>query len=190
MSRVRPCDRRTCECGFALLGCLLLLGIVSILGVTVMASAVGELRLASNVVHRDRAFQAAEFAIGQALASPDLDTTPTPQAPRRMPASPDATLPIAAGNGDSYRYLLYFVEATPLAGESTASVMAYHFVAETSGFSARGATDTHVQGFYVVRPAGWTGDVPEPSCDASMPGCDAAPHIGPVRTYWRQAEAE
>ena len=56
---------------------ILLLLTLTILAVSGLATAVLELRMAGNTQYQERAFQAAEYAIEQALASPDLGTTYT-----------------------------------------------------------------------------------------------------------------
>jgi len=90
---------------------------------------------------------------------------------------------------DAYTYRLYYDASTdPPAGTGThAGLKAYHFVVEATGTSARGATDTHVQGFYVLGPEVTPGVLTPPAC---APGCSDPGAYGPRRTFWLQKGAE
>jgi hypothetical protein len=148
--------------------------------------------MVANVQFRERAFQAAEFAIEQAIASPDLNTSLTIDAPKLVPTTSGATLAVPGSAGDSYAYRLYFDPApdgtpTTLAG---AGLHAYHFVVEAEGRSARDARDVHVQGFYVVRAPGWSGGPAIVGCDPTATDCVDLPGSLPQRTYWRQQDVD
>jgi hypothetical protein len=67
---------------------------------------------------------------------------------------------------------------------------AYHFVIEASGYSSRGATDTHVQGMYVVRPVDWTADEATPGCTTGDDECVDLALPRPERTFWYQQGAD
>ena len=79
--------------GFALATCLLLLSVFAILAVAGFTAALVELRIAGNVQERHRAFQAAEYGIGQALQAPAIGTALTTAA-----MSPRQVLPCLSGN--------------------------------------------------------------------------------------------
>mgnify|MGYP003526972516 CR=1 FL=1 len=84
---------RAPERGAVLVMGILLLLTLTILAVSGLAAAVLELRMAGNVQYQERAFQAAEYAIEQALASPDLGTNYTYSSPKVVPASGAALTP-------------------------------------------------------------------------------------------------
>ena len=121
--------------GAALTIGLLLLPIATLLAVSAMATATLELRMAANAEYQHRAFEAAEFAIEQAIHSVDLGTGYTYSAPKLVPAS--GAPPAVPGSASTYSYRLYY-DPTP-AGAATppeavsAGLQAYHFVIEASG---------------------------------------------------------
>jgi hypothetical protein len=182
VSAAEPRTRRG-ERGLALALCLLLLTLFTLLGLPTLAAAIVELRLAQNDELQDRAFQAAEYALHQAVQAAALATTDTYGAPQLTPAT--GTVPVPGTAGDRYSFRLYFARAMPAAASDPAAPpsgqLEFHFVVEGSGYAARGATDTHVQGFKVVRDASWTSDATTPPCSPG-PGCVAP--AGPVRTFW------
>jgi hypothetical protein len=176
-----PAVARHGEHGVALVFCLLLLAMFALLGLPTLSAAVVELRLAQNADLQERAFQAAEYAIDEAVRTADLGTADTFDMPRTIPAS--GTLPVPGAAGDAYSFRLYFAQATPIVEPDPTAPpsgqLEFHFVAEATGYAARGAADTHVQGFRIVREAGWTSDAaacsPEPACVAPA---------APLRTFW------
>jgi len=101
---------------------ILLLLTLTILAVSGLAAAVLELRMAGNVQYQERAFQAAEYAIERALASPDLGTNYTYSSPKVVPAS--GSPPSVPGSPpDTYAYRMYYDAAlggTPLPGHAGA----------------------------------------------------------------------
>ena len=173
------------------MGILLLLAL-TVLAVSALATAVLELRMAGNTQYQERAFQAAEYAIEQALASPDLGTTYTYSNPKVVPAS--GSPPGVPGSPpDTYAYRLYYDAAlggTPLPGGAGSGLEAYHFVVEATGNSARGASATHVQGFYLVGPAGSPASVRPRACPAGPGHCASQSGHDPRRTFWLQVGAE
>jgi hypothetical protein len=184
---------RRVERGAALAICLLLLPIATLLGVSAMGTATRELRMAANAEYRERAFQAAEFAIEQAIATPDdIDPRYTYSSPRRVPASAGTVFSVPGAPTDTYSYVLYYDPAPDGSGvsaeDASAGLEAYHFVVEATGTSARGAADVHVQGFYVLRPVGWAGA--STVCDGEADDCSTAPGAEPRRTFWRQLDSE
>jgi type II secretory pathway pseudopilin PulG len=182
-SRTRPDRVPHGERGLALVFCLLLLGVFALLGVPTLSAAIVELRLAQNADLQLRAFRAAEHALDVAMRTADLTVADTYTTPRRVPES--GALPAPGVPGDSYSFRLYFAQSTPVALSDPTAALAdsleFHFVVEATGHAVRGATDTHVQGFKIVRATGWTADAPAPNC-RSDPECVAP--AAPVRTFW------
>jgi hypothetical protein len=180
------------DAGAALAIGLLLLPIATVFGVGAIVTATVELRMAGNLQYRERAFEAAEFAIEQAIASVDLSTAYTLDAPKLVPAASGTTIVMPGAPADGYAYRLYY---DPTDGSGTpedvadAGLQAFHFVVEAEGRSARGAHDLHVQGFYVVRATGWSSG-PAIPCAVDATGCSALAGSVPQRTYWRQQDAD
>jgi hypothetical protein len=178
--------------GFALATCLLLLTAFTILSLAGFTAALVEQRIAANLEQRERAFHAAEFGVEQAIHSTDLATSLTPDAPRSVPAN-GAWVPLPDTTADGYAYRLYLAAITPggLPADDPASMLtAFHFVIESSGYSARGAADTHVQSFKVLRPADWTGGPADAGCLPAAEDCVPTLYPPPARTSWVQLEAE
>lgn len=178
--------------GIALATCLLLLTVFAILAVAGFTAALIEQRIAANLEQRERAFQAAEYGIEQAIHSPDLDTSLTPGEPRLVPAI-GARVPLPGNSADGYAYRLYLAATTPsgLPPHDPGSLLtAFHFVIEASGYSTRGAAATHVQSFKVLRPADWTSGPAFAGCAPADEDCVPLPYPQPARTSWVQLEAE
>ena len=113
--------------------------------------------MSGNFQYQDRAFQAAEFAIEQALHSAPLSTAYTFASPKSFPASGVPAL-VPGSATDSYTYRLYFDSSAgstpiPRGAASGTALVAYHFVIVGTGQSSRGAEATHTQGFYVLGSA-------------------------------------
>ena len=178
--------------GFALAACLLLLTVLAILSIAGFTAALVEQRIAANLEQRERAFQAAEYGVEQAINSTDLATSLTRDAPRSVPAN-GAQVPLPDSTVDGYAYRLYLAAVTPSglpAHDPASALTAFHFVIEASGYSSRGAADTHVQSFKVLRPADWTGGPASADCAPADADCEPMPYPPPVRTSWVQLEAE
>ena len=171
--------------GAVLVTGMLLLLVVSTLGLSAMALAALELQMSANFQHQERAFRAAEYAIEQAIRSPDLGTSYTLSNPKIVPASGND--PAVPGSPtDTYRYRLYYdtsagTTAVPDGKTLGPGIAAYHFVVEATGHSSRGAEDTHVQSFYVLVPAG---------CATGVASCGSLSSYAPTRSYWAQKNAE
>ena len=177
--------------GVVLVVAMLLLLVLTILGTTSLASAVLELRMAANARFQARAFDAAEYGIQQAVHATGLATTITLASPRLEPAA-GAHPRVPGLPQDSYSYRLYYDTSTsppPLAGGTVPGpgLRAYHFVVEATGRSERGATETHVQGFYVIASDPPPVSLTPPAC---APGCSGAGLYEPHRTFWMQVNAE
>ncbi|NJD32769.1 MAG: hypothetical protein FIB04_12895 [Gammaproteobacteria bacterium] len=183
------------QCGTALVICMLLLLVLSLVGIAGLVTATLELRMAANAQYRERAFQAAEYAIEQAMSATDLGTAQTVLSPKRVPASgPPPAVP--GSSTDTYSYRLYYDTAagpTPIpgghAGQGT-NLMAYHFIVEAAGFSAKGASDTHVQGFYLLGPADPSAITTRLDCPTAADDCRGFSSPERHRTYWLQTNAE
>lgn len=134
--------------GAALVIGLILLVVLTILAVSGVFTSTMELRMVRNTQSQERAFQAAEVAIEDALANPVLSTsTPFNQ----------ATTAVANSPGDQYSYSLQFVGQTPLGtgmtGYSIGSAFeAYHFQVVAAGTGPDSAVSNHTQNFYVIGP--------------------------------------
>jgi hypothetical protein len=171
------------EHGVALVFCLLLLAVFALLGLSTLSAAVVELRLAQNADLQERAFHAAEYAIDEAVQAVGLSTTHTFSVPRTMPATGTVPVAVPGAAGAGYSFRLYFAQATPIVEPDPTAPpsgqLEFHFVVEATGHAARGAADTHVQGFKILRDAGWTSDAA--ACSPG-PACVAA--TAPLRTFW------
>jgi type IV pilus assembly protein PilX len=138
--------------GAALVVGLVLLMVLTILAISGVFTATMELRMVRNAQDQERAFQAAEFGIEDALANPVLSTSaPFNQAVTTIPNT----------GGYEYSYSLQFVGQTPLGtgmtGFSIGSAFeAYHFQVDATGQSPQAlgpnAVSNHTQSFYVVGP--------------------------------------
>jgi type IV pilus assembly protein PilX len=141
--------------GAALVVGMMLLLVLTILGITGMVTAALELQMSGNIQYQERAFQASEFGIEQAVNAPDLSTTFSMSSPKVVNPTP-----VPGSTTDNYNYRLYYdntAGSTPVPGGGYSlgtGLEAYHFVTESNGTSARGAQDAHTQSFYILGPAG------------------------------------
>ncbi len=141
--------------GAALVVGLVLLLVLTILAVSGVFTSTMELRMVRNTQSQERAFQAAEVAIENALANPVINTSvPEIQAPTANPNSVD----------DQYSYTLAHTctSIMPMGAEGwgfTAN-SAYHFEVAASGTGPDNAVAQHVQGFYVIGPF-----IDDPECN-------------------------
>jgi type IV pilus assembly protein PilX len=136
--------------GAALVVGLVLLIVLTILAVSGVFTATMELRMVRNAQSQERAFQAAEVAIEDALANPVL-TTSTNFTQNRI-AVPNSPAP-----ADEYQYTTTFVGQSPLGTGMTgysigSAFQSYHFQVVSDGFGPDNATAQHTQSFYVVGP--------------------------------------
>jgi hypothetical protein len=171
--------------GAALVVGLLLLLVLTVLGTSGMVTAALELQMAGNAQWQERAFQAAEFALEQAIHTADLRTMDTVANARKFPAD-GGEQAVPGSATDTYRYRLYFDSSAaglppPNASPEESALVAFYFVVEGTGTSARGATDTHEQSFYVVAPA---------NCFADGVSCRNFSAEERRRTYWIQRGVE
>lgn len=134
--------------GAALVVGLILLLVLTILAVSGVFTSTMELRMVRNTQSQERAFQAAEVAIEDALANPVLSTSaPFNQPVIAVPNSP----------GDTYSYQLRFVGQSPLGTGMTgysigSAFQSYHFQVDAAGNGPDSAAAQHTQSFYVIGP--------------------------------------
>ncbi len=134
--------------GAALVVGLILLVVLTILAVSGVFTANMELRMVRNTQSQERAFQAAEVAIEDALANPVLSTSA---------AFNQGDTAVPNSDPDMYSYQLQFVGQTPLGTGTTGysigtAFQAYHFQIEATGNGPDNALAEHTQSFYVVGP--------------------------------------
>jgi hypothetical protein len=152
ISRRNPVNER----GAALVTALLLMLVLTLLGITGIVTATLELQMAGNAQYQERAFEAAEHAIEQAMVAPDLSTANTLTDPGVPACAGSCETP---GTGDPYDYEVYYdtsAGGTPVVGGGYSlgsGLEAYHFVVESEGESARGARSEHTQSFYILGPS-------------------------------------
>lgn len=134
--------------GAALVVGLILLVVLTILAVSGVFTSNMELRMVRNTQSQERAFQAAEVAIEDALANPVLSTSA---------GFNQGTLAVPNSPGDTYTYQLQFVGQTTLGTGMTgysigSAFQAYHFQVDSTGNGPDSAVANHSQSFYVVGP--------------------------------------
>jgi type IV pilus assembly protein PilX len=148
--------------GAALVVGLVLLVVLTILAVSGVFTSTMELRMVRNSQSQERAFQAAEVAIENALANPTITTNK---------AAPEIQAPTANPNAldDQYSYTLAFrcssippVSTDPDDVFSIGEFSAYHFQVDANGTGPDNAVAQHTQGFYVI-----AGVDPEPENDCT-----------------------
>jgi len=134
--------------GAALVVGLILLVVLTILAVSGVFTSTMELRMVRNTQSQERAFQAAEVAIEDALANPVLSTSA---------AFNQDDLAVPHSDPDTYSYGLQFVGQAPLGTGMTGysigtAFQTYHFEVEATGNGPDNALAEHTQSFYVVGP--------------------------------------
>ena len=181
------------ESGTALVVALLLLLVLTVMAASGMTAALLEVQMAGNEQYQERAFQAAEAGIAQAMAAGPFTTDSTASAAQFDDLSAPEPVPLrghgmqiagcpdqsAAAEGQC-EYFLRFDSATgitpaPGSGDGSGTELrACHFVVESIGVAPRGAVSELTASFYVVGPKDCSGTLSSP----------------PVRTYWRQRGAD
>lgn len=141
--------------GAALVIGLLLLLVLTILAISGMTTATLELQMAGNTQYKERAFQAAETGIEQAIDQATFDT-----ANALILANQKVDPAVGSTNNDTYDARMEFDKNTgttivPGGGYSMGTgFQAYHFNIESTGRSERGAEATHTQSVYIIGPGG------------------------------------
>jgi type IV pilus assembly protein PilX len=169
----RPGGNAHRQSGAALVVGLLLLLVLTILAISGMTTATLELQMAGNEQYQERAFQAAEAGLEQAMAAGIYTTDPAAIAAQYdNPTSPEPTPKRGQGTqiadcpdqstsaAGQCEYFLRFDQAagvTPVPGGGHSfgtGLQAYHFVVDAVGVSDRGAESVHTQSFYIIGPGG------------------------------------
>jgi type IV pilus assembly protein PilX len=164
--------------GAALVVGLLLLVVLTLLAISGMTTATLELQMAGNEQYQERAFQAADAGIEEAVQSGIYSTSTTvgdytPAAnPAVDPPTPTrgtgtiACVPSVDDTGtrtdsdDCFEFFMRFDDltgSTPVPGGGYSlgtGFEAYHFVVDSFGTSNRGAASDHQQSFYIIGPGG------------------------------------
>ena len=141
--------------GAALVVGMILLMVLTLLAISGMTSATMELQMAGNAQYSENAFQAAETGVEEAMRDARVNGTNTSN------VDPERTEPVT-GTTDHYKIITIHnpdngVTKVPSGGFSMGvgkGFSAYHFDVTSTGTSNRSATQTHVQGFYVVAQTG------------------------------------
>lgn len=166
------------EQGAALVIGLLLSTLVAMVAIHALAAAELGLRMAANLEHRDRAAEAAEYGILQALSAPGLTTALTYSNPMVVPPNSGNAPAVPGSPTDTYSYRLFLATSASLGSgppaEATPALVRHHFVVESTGRSRRGASVTLTQGFSVDAP----------------PDAVALDTLPRRRTFWVQADAD
>jgi type IV pilus assembly protein PilX len=158
--------------GAALVVGLILLLVLTLLAISGMTTASLELQMAGNEQYQERAFQAADAGLEQAMARGVFNTNAPIGAydnlaavnpvPARGNGRPITDCPEVAGAaaGQQCEYFMRFdiqngQTAVPGGGYSIGTGLeAYHFIIDSYGTAERGAMSEHRQSFYIVGPGG------------------------------------
>jgi type IV pilus assembly protein PilX len=152
--------------GAALVVGMIMLAILTLLGISGLVTATLELQMAGNAQNQERAFQAAEAGIEDALLDPALSTSWTlanmKNSSSATYAAQNRTAYVPGSTTDQFETRSYYdtsagATPVPFGGHSLGTGLeAYHFVTESTGTAPRGSRNTHVQSFYVLGPGGGT----------------------------------
>ena len=153
-SSLQQAARARRQGGAALVVGMILLMVLTLLAISGMTGATMELQMAGNAQYSENAFQAAETGVEEAMRDARVNGTNTSN------VEPEKT-EVVAGTTDHYKILTIHnpdngVTKVPSGGFSMGvgkGFSAYHFDVTSTGTSSRSATQTHVQGFYVVAQA-------------------------------------
>jgi type IV pilus assembly protein PilX len=158
--------------GAALVVGLILLLVLTLLAISGMTTASLELQMAGNEQYQERAFQAADAGIEQAMSAGVFNTNsqvgfydnvaavnPIPDRGTGRQIG-NCTEVAGAADGQQCEYFMRFdiqngQTAVPGGGYSIGTGFeAYHFVIDSYGTAERGALSEHRQSFYIVGPGG------------------------------------
>lgn len=184
------------ESGAVLAVSLILLAVLAILAVSAAATAVTERWLSGNHQFAEDALACAEAGLAAAIASAPLVADPAQLAARYLnPADPNPVPRRGTGTATTScpaesplpearsEYFLRFAELTPLPDpDADPALREWHFVVDSFGTGARGASVEVQSGFYVIA----AGDLAQPPCRPATSACANPVRAGPVRSYWRQ----
>ncbi len=128
--------------GAALVVGMILLLILTLLAISGMTTSTTQLVMAGNEEYHENAFQAAETGIERTIAAGAFDVA-------AEVVNPPVTLP----NQDIYAATVRpRGTSAPPPGYSLDQFSAQNFEIESTGTSVRDATDTHVQGLFLIVP--------------------------------------
>ena len=128
--------------GAALVVGMILLLILTLLAISGMTTSTTELIMAGNEEYHENAFQAAETGIERTIAAGTFDVA-------AEVVNPPVTLP----NQDTYATTVRPRGAgLPPPGYSLDQFSAENFEIESAGTSVRNASDTHIQGLFLITP--------------------------------------
>lgn len=143
---------RATQRGAALVVGLMLLLVITILAVSSMNTSTVELQMAGNTQYAQKAFQAAELGIEQAMRGGKYDTTTAQTIPKTA---------VKTGTPEEYQTSTAFDKdagTTPVINSKGYSMgvgagfSSYHFNITSTGISARNAQSQHIQSFYIIGP--------------------------------------
>jgi type IV pilus assembly protein PilX len=161
------------ERGAALVVGLILLLVLTLLAISGVTTAALELQMAGNQQYQERAFQAADAGIEQAMASGVFTTDPAAAAAQYT--DPSGTNPTPKrGSGvqianctnqgsaveERCEYFIRYDQQagmTPVPGGGYSlgtGLQAYHFIVDSYGVDSRSAVAEHQASFYIVGPGG------------------------------------
>ncbi|HKT71403.1 MAG TPA: PilX N-terminal domain-containing pilus assembly protein [Steroidobacteraceae bacterium] len=143
---------RTKQHGAALVVGLILLLVLTLLAITGMGTAVTELVMAGNEQYRENASQNATAGIEAAI--PTVGTVP-PTEDAAVAAGPVPVPGTDRPDQETYSTKIAYVgEENDLPQSSAGKFIGLHYVIESTGQSARNASDTQQQGLLVITPSG------------------------------------
>lgn len=159
--------------GAALVVGLIILLVLTVLAISGVTTAALELQMAGNQQYQERAFQAADAGIEQAMAQGVFTTDPAAAAAQYTDASGTNPMPIRGAGvqitnctnqgNEAEEQCEYFIRfdqqagITPVPGGGYSlgtGLQAYHFVVDSYGVDSRGAVSEHQASFYIVGPGG------------------------------------
>jgi type IV pilus assembly protein PilX len=145
-TRGRRAASRFAQQGAALIVGMVLLIILTLLAISGMNTATTELFMAGNEKYQENAFQAAETGIERTAATTVFNPTVLP------PVDPPQ---IDLGDGNNYTAVVVpRGTSPPPPGYTIGTFGAEHFEIQSTGNSLRNATSSHVQGLFLIVPAG------------------------------------
>jgi Tfp pilus assembly protein PilX len=153
-NQARPNQARPNQTGAALAIALILLVVLTILAIAGATTSTTELAMSGNEQFRRNAAQAAGAGIEQAVTR--LGAVPTTAG-----AGPLVTPPTLMPGSNADRYATstrYTGDERGLPQSSADKFVGLHYTVESTGTSARNASDTQVQGVMVVAASGVSGD--------------------------------
>lgn len=144
--------------GAALVVGMILLMVLTLLAISGMNSATLELQMAGNAQFAENSFQASETGVETALRDARVEGVTTAAVDPKVVVKKTEIVP---GTSDSFTIQTLHnpdngVTKVPSGGFSMGvgkGFSAYHFDVTSTSASARSATQTHVQSFYVVAQA-------------------------------------